>query len=361
MDKLPISDELDTLKNFKSRTYSESDLRKKIDEVEQQRKETGVLPKIIGIIVIGLVLVVALIIATVITGYSVFVILISFVLLPIGMAFYFIYYSSSTKDYLMNYKENIVEYVVKSINPDITYSPYGGISVNLFESSLLFPDLMGVKGCTYSTWDLITTGSKGKTRSMISGFSARIMPRTRKNGESDLVIFKGLFGAYPVGMFTGKLIIKSKKLDKDYFGFVKSFKRWVKNIEDLSLLEIDNSKFTEIFTTYVHPNDEGNAKLFLTRDMQERILTFSKKTDHNLELSLIDGKLYFAISIKRHLFKPVLFRSVNLESLQDDLNILKDIININDYLGLEELCFEDKVDISQMSQYETISNHPNKE
>ena len=252
-------------------------------------------------------------------------------------------YSFPYENPYINYKNHVVAYIVKSIRPDITYSPFEGISTNIFRSSLLFPDLSDGNRGTYSTWDLIKTGIEGKTSSKISGFSARIVPGSRKNGESDLVIFNGLFGIYPVGKFNGKLIIKSKKLDKDYLGFAKSFKRWVKNIDELSLLKLNNSKFSEIFTTYVHSNDRSDAKLFLTRDMQDRILTLSKKTDHKLELSFIDSKLYIAVRIKKDLFKLSLFRSVKIETLKKDLNVLTDIININNYLGLEGLYIEDKV------------------
>ena len=99
------------------------------------------------------------------------------------------------------------------------------------------------------------------------------------------------------------------------------------------LVKLENTEFESEFAVY--SDDQIESRYILSPSLMEKILSFKKQTNKNIQLSFIDSRLYVAIPYSKALFEPRLFGDmINFSDIQeyhDDLNL---VISIAETLNL---------------------------
>lgn len=227
------------------------------------------------------------------------------------------------------FKPRIIGLVLDFIDNDVnfgelTYKEDSGIGPDHFLRSCLF----ACQPLEYVSEDHIS----GIIREMpfeVCELSVKEMSATRSQLDT---IFRGTFlmGEYNFEM-RGKILLLPDRQRPYATRTMKQFTRLGGRRREANLLP----EFEEVFDTY--STDDANLARTLSPDMQRAILKFQQKTGKDIFVSLIENRLFVAVSQSKDLLEPVLFRNIVSFELVfeffEDLHLLFSVVEDVDALN----------------------------
>ena len=227
------------------------------------------------------------------------------------------------------FKPRIVGLVLDFIDNDVNYGELkyvedSGIGPDWFFRSCLF----ACNPVEYFSEDHIT----GTIREMpfeVCELLVNEMSATRSQLDT---VFRGtlLMGEYNFEMH-GKILLLPDHQRPYATRTMKQFTRLGGRRREKNLLP----EFEEVFDTYA--TDDANVARTLSPDMQRAILKFQKNTGKDIYVSLIENRLFVAVTQPKDLLEPVLFRNiVSFELVYEffqDLHLLFSVVEDVDALN----------------------------
>ncbi len=252
--------------------------------------------------------------------------------LPVG--FMVAYLGFRVQVYFQEFKPRIVGLILDFIDNDVNYSglayqPKGLIDKKRFLESLIFN-----KAEDYAGEDLI----KGQVRETpFELCELRVQAFSPVLTQLDEV-FQGVFliGHFRRPDMRGKLLVIPDALRKYFLDSTRRFHlQGGRRVRNNMLIE-----FERLFDTYATP--DARVKDILSADMQRAVLAFrqrfrDKNRKKELYFSIIDDKIYLALSQDTDLLEPSLLASnVSYELIReyyDDIRLLLDLVRDVDVMN----------------------------
>jgi hypothetical protein len=306
---------IEELKNFYNETLS-ADLQ----ALEQQRK--AILQKIA---IVGIILAIVLFVVLIIAAQSGAFPVIIFIFFAAIIIFGIIAWALS-RDYVTNFKSNIIGQIVKFIDPNLSYIQNGKIKQSTFQNSEIFK----TKPNRYKGDDYVR-GTIGKTQIEFSEIDAKYESGSGKEKRTETV-FKGIFFVGDFNKhFTCKTVVLPDTAENIFGSFGKMFQAW--NLTRDQLIKLEDPEFEKNFVVY--GSDQIQARYILSTSLMARITDFKKKSGQKIYLSFISSKVYVAISYTKNLFEPKIFSTLmNFELIREYFEDLQLATGIVDDLNL---------------------------
>jgi len=217
--------------------------------------------------------------------------------------------------YIKNFKNNVMDKIVKYIDGELIYSPTVKNQENIgnvIVKSNLILDCKNRSG-NYKIEDELIKPNL---------FEACEVYYQVGNGRNKRTNFRGLlFNTEFNKQFDGETYVFSSKARF-------SNERKVK-IEKVTL---ENLEFNNIFKTKA--TNQVTSRYILSSSMMERLVDFQKKSNKKIHLSFIDSKMYMTIENKKDLFEPKLLTKTDYTTLQIYYDAIKLITDIREELKL---------------------------
>ncbi len=202
------------------------------------------------------------------------------------------------KNFEYAFKTNIVANIAKALQPDVSFSPYQGISEQLFKSCNHYRT--GID--RYSSEDLFQ-GKIGATEILFSELHAEYeSTSTDSDGNTTTTwhtIFKGvMFIADFHKNFRTWVIVKP---DAERDGFFGWFNKTIQSFSS-NLVKLENPEFETHFK--VHGGDPIETRYILTPDMQERLLSLRQSLGSDIIISFQRSNVYITAPKDDDYFEP---------------------------------------------------------
>ena len=223
--------------------------------------------------------------------------------------------------YKDNYKYDIINRVIKFINPDLNYHPNDHIKEPVYKASRLFPK----QPDRFKGEDLIK-GQYGKTKLAFSELHSEYKTRSDKKDQWH-TIFCGLFFMADFNKdFNGYTLV----LPDIAQGILGSFGQKLQSLSGRGqLIKLEDPDFERKFVVF--GSDQVEARYILSPALMNRILDFKNKTNRNIRLSFIHSCVFVAIENKKNMFEPRLFKTLisfdPIEEYYDDLSMALSIVD----------------------------------
>ncbi|MFH1519960.1 MAG: DUF3137 domain-containing protein [Candidatus Omnitrophota bacterium] len=233
-----------------------------------------------------------------------------------------------TREYVSNFKTGIIEKIITCVDENLKYSRNSYIPRSLFTDSKLFR-----QGIDCYQGDDYVTGKIGKTQVELSEIHAQYITRDSKGNRRYHTIFKGLFFVADFNKeFKGMTIVLPDVAEKMLGGLGAMFQSWNKGRGQL--VKLEDPEFEKMFVVY--GEDQIESRYILSTSLMKRITDFKKKTQRQIHLSFVGSHIFIAISYRRDLFEPRIFRTLlsfdpihqYFEDLQLAVGIVEDL-NLN--------------------------------
>jgi len=226
------------------------------------------------------------------------------------------------KEYVAAFKNDIIERIIRLVDPNLKYSKFGYIPRYSFTGSKLF-----LKNPDEYDGDDHVTGKIGETSLEFSEINARYVTYNSKGGRQEHTIFKGLFLTADFNKhFKSTTVILPDTAEK-LFGHMGAFFQ-SKNVSRGQLVKLEDPEFERHFVVY--GQDQIEARYVLSTSLMKRITDFKKKSGRNVFMSFVGSKIYVAISYARNLFEPRVFKTVldfaPIQQYFEDLKLAIDVI-----------------------------------
>lgn len=295
------------------RAYYETDLLPTLTVLDRARKKV-LLELFVGIIIS----VIAPIIALYFSFGSVVLMAICFPVL-IGVI---IYLSISIGKYKKSFKVGIIEQIVRAIDPNLSYDASKAVNKSHFTHSELFK-----KSWNEYKGDDYVQGMVGKTSLEFSEVHAQHVSTDSEGRRQASTVFKGLFLVADFNKsFQGKTFVLPDTAEKLFGSIGSMLQSW--NAARGELVKMEDVAFEKEFVVY--GDDQIEARYILSTSLMERILAYKKKSNRPVRLSFIGNNVHVAISYKKSLFEPRIFRSLlNFRPIQEyfeDLSLAIDLV-----------------------------------
>ena len=227
-----------------------------------------------------------------------------------------------TREYVSNFKTGIIEKIVTCVDENLRYSKNSYIPKSTFTNSKIFKHRIDrYRGDDY------VRGKLGQTEVEFSELYAQYVTRDNKGNRQYHTIFKGLFFVADFNKeFKGKTIILPDVAEKMLGGLGTMFQSWNKGRGQL--VKLEDPEFEKMFVVY--GKDQIEARYILSTSLMRRITDFKKKTKRQIHLSFIGSHIFIAISYRRDLFEPRIFRTllsfVPIQQYFEDLQVAAGIV-----------------------------------
>jgi hypothetical protein len=294
----------------------ENSLRLELSELESQRKAVLRVYAIVGILILGAIITFLLIHSE--TGMFA-----GIALIVIGII-YGVKNRSKQTIYRQQFKQKVVEKLIKTIDRDWQYDYKAFLSQNEYNEANLFLHHYD----RYHGDDMIS-GKIDKTDFVLSELHTQYKTTTtdsKGNTKTQwYTIFKGLIGHADFNKeINGETYILPDTAEK-------LFGKWGQKLQSDSrgdLVKLENPEFEKRFAVF--STDQIEARYILTPSIMESLVNFKNTVKNKIHLSIRGSRLYFAISINEDLFEPRVFKSgVNIkdiEKMYSQLNIINLIV-----------------------------------
>jgi hypothetical protein len=221
----------------------------------------------------------------------------------IGVLFIFIDIRQERK-YREYYKKEVFKEVVHIFNPNWKYDYEHCILQNEYLNSNLFKHKYNL----YTGGDYVA-GQLGNASFRCSELKTKYNTLSyEKDGKRLYVwhtIFKGLFLHVKLeGNIKGETYLSPPESKDLSNGLIHSKKK----DEKVTVLRFENADFENAFT--VHSTNEVQARSVITPRFIDAIMKFYNKYKYPLHLSIIGSNIYCAVSLKKDLFEPRVFKSL---------------------------------------------------
>ncbi len=227
-----------------------------------------------------------------------------------------------SRKYVRDFKADIIEKIIKSIDENLVYSPEQYIPETTFKFCRIFQHRID----RYYGDDHVQ-GILGKTRLEFSEVHAKyITPDSRGNTQEN-PIFDGLFLAADFNKkFKGTTVVLPDIAEKMFGALGQVFQSWNKSRGQL--IKLEDPEFEKMFVVY--GEDQIEARYILSTSLMKRIVEFKNKTKRQMYLSFCGDKIFVAISYPGKLFAPRLFRTIlsfaPIEQYYEHLRVATDIV-----------------------------------
>ncbi|MHC4624930.1 MAG: DUF3137 domain-containing protein, partial [Planctomycetota bacterium] len=207
----------------------------------------------------------------------------------------------SSKGYVTEFKNTVIQKIVKFLDENLNYLPHRYVSKPTFLASQIFKTRPNrYKGDDY------VAGKIGATQVEFSEIHAEYESGSGKN-RSRRTVFKGLFFIADFNKhFTCQTIVLPDTAENLFGSFGKLFQSW--NVLRGQLIKLEDPEFERHFVVY--GNDQIQARYILSTSLMERIVDFKRKTNRRIYLSFVGSKVFVAVSFTRNLFEPRLFQTL---------------------------------------------------
>jgi len=211
--------------------------------------------------------------------------------------------------YRKEYKKEVVEKIIKLINPDFHYNPDKHIDCRYFIGSKLFshkPDRC--------SGDDFVSGMIEKTDFEFSELHTEYKTTSTSDGKTETTwhdIFSGLFFHADFNKhIEGTTFVLPDVAEKLLGKFGQKFQKASSRGQ---LVKLENPEFEKKFVVYSTGQQE--ARYILTPVMMEAMVNLQNRYNRKMHFSFTGERVYCAISFKKNLFEP---------------RIRKTLINFND-------------------------------
>ncbi len=181
------------------------------------------------------------------------------------------------KDFRSEFKQAVIEKIVKFLDPALEYKPTEFISKKLFNGSKIFhTEPNRYKG------DNLVAGKIGQTQTAFSELNAEHESGSGKNRHV-VTVFKGLFfiGDFNKN-FLGRTVVLPDASEKVFGKFGQALQKL--NVLRDNLVKLEDPEFEKEFVVY--GSDQIEARYILSTSLMRRILDFKAKTKRGIHLSL---------------------------------------------------------------------------
>lgn len=223
--------------------------------------------------------------------------------------------------FLRAFRNEAVIPLIQTFDPRLEYRPFGKVPREDFIASGLFRD--GPPG-NYKGEDLCRA-TFGATAIRFSEVTADY--RGEGNNEAGQ-LFKGLFLVADFNKhFSGTTYVLPDRAQKLLGGLGQSLQGMDSTYGQL--VKLEDPEFERLFVVY--SSDQVEARYILSSALMERISAFRIKTGQSLRIGFRHSTLYMAIPLRRGLFEPRWFRSVDNRELYrqfwDDLALFTGVVD----------------------------------
>ena len=212
-------------------------------------------------------------------------------------------YKMLTKDYVKDFKENIISPLINAIDKNLNYSSQMHITQTLFERSEIYTSSVDrINGNDY------VHGHINDIKIKFSDLHAEKRHRNSKGKDNWSTIFQGLFIVAEFNKnFHAKTIVLPDTAQSSFGDLIGS---WLqsKNLARPELIKMDDPKFEKEFVVY--GTDQVEARYILSHSLMEKLLLFKEKSQHPVAISFVRNHIHLAIEYNRDLFEPSIFHSL---------------------------------------------------
>lgn len=225
-----------------------------------------------------------------------------FLLISLLLYFFFFGFNRKRLNFKNEYKKVVVSKIVSFISPELTYTPNLFIPESRFNASKIFladPDI-------YNGEDLVS-GNIDKTHIEFCELHTKDRTQDSRGRTTYTTIFKGIFYIADFNKhFQGQTYILSDFGER----FMGGFGRFFQNINMMrpDVVRLEDPEFEKYFAVY--GTDAVEARYILSPSFMERLLTYRKKTDAQIQCSFVDNHLYIAVPYALNLFEPSVRKTV---------------------------------------------------
>lgn len=242
------------------------------------------------------------------------------------IALFGIIYKIKTKDFVLDYKDQLIEQIVSFVDAGLSYSKSSSISEYEYKTSALFPQSYD----RYKGDDFVS----GKVDGVSIKFSEVHTQKKKKSKNSTywVDIFQGLlFIADFHKHFKSKTVVlpdRSEALMGSFSHFFQSFS------SRGELIKMDDPNFEKEFVVY--GDDQIEARYILSPSLMENIMEYKNRVQKPLYFSFVGSKIYVAIDFSAELFEPKIYKKVtSFEEIKVYFQTLSMVIDIVKSLNLD--------------------------
>jgi hypothetical protein len=204
-------------------------------------------------------------------------------------------------NYKARFKGEVLEKIIKFIDPNLNYKPSDYIDKSTFMMSQIFKTTPNI----YKGDDLVW-GKAGATDIRFCELNAIYESGSGKDRHQQ-TIFKGLFFIADFNKhFMCRTVVLPDTAEK-LFGWLGQ-KLQEMNIFRGQIVKLDDPEFENMFVVY--SDDQIEARYILSTSLMQRISEFRKKTGRTVYMSFVGSNVYVAVSFKRNLFEPKIFSTI---------------------------------------------------
>ena len=212
-------------------------------------------------------------------------------------------YKILIKDYTKEFKEKIIGPLIVELDSNLNYMPNRHIPQRYFQSSKIFNSRID-----RFTGNDFVEGKIDGVHIKFSDIHAEKKSRTSNNNDSWSTLFQGLFivGDFHKH-FKGTTVILPDTAQSIFGDLIGG---WLQNnnASREELVKMDNTEFEKAFVVY--SNDQIEARYILSHTLMEKLLTFKKRSKHDVYISFVGSSIYMAIAYNKDLFEPSVFHSL---------------------------------------------------
>jgi len=214
-----------------------------------------------------------------------------------------IIYKLLTKDYVKEFKRNIISPLINAIDSNLNYSSEMHITQALFERSEIYTSSVDrINGNDYV---------HGHIDGMKIKFSDLHVEKRHKNSKGKdnwTTVFQGLFIVAEFNKnFHGKTVVLPDSAQSHFGDLIGN---WLqsKNMTRPELIKMDDPAFEKEFVVY--GSDQVEARYILSHSLMEKLLLFQKKSNHPVSVSFVRNHIHLAVEYNKDLFEPSVFHSL---------------------------------------------------
>jgi hypothetical protein len=211
-------------------------------------------------------------------------------------------YKYLSKDYIQNFKDQIIKPLIHEIDPSLHYLKDNHISQYQFQASHLFSAPDRLRGNDH------IRGTIDGVKIEFSDLHAQKKHKDSKGRTSWSTIFQGLYiiSEFPKH-FHGQTFILPDSAQKTFGSLLGN---WLQsnNFMRGELVKMDDIAFEREFVVY--SQDQIEARYLLSHSLMQKILELRRKSAHPLSIAFVGNHIYIAIEYGKDLFEPTFFSSL---------------------------------------------------
>ncbi len=236
-------------------------------------------------------------------------------------------YTKAKENYESDYKEKIIQQIIKFINPGLEYKP----DICIHHTDYINSSLCRGWYDDYDGDDWIGGNYKGVN------FKCSELNVTRRGGgrNSEYTIYKGLFFVAPLNVaFSGGTYVWIKGNEQLAVSIAEERYRMFA-MPEVVRVDCRNGEFEKDYVVYT--TDVYEASSLIDEQMMKAITKFKKQIKRDITLSFVAGVCYVSIPFNENLFEPDRSDPGNKEEIKKCFFTVLLILSIINQLQLDKM------------------------